>query len=108
MDDDIQFVYHKANYLMRLFRMIDSLASENPGPGINYRRAADSIDSCISCLDSYYLQDKNIRRVAHYYSRGYTEPQICDAIGKSRTYVRNAISESSKAIAYIIWGYFNV
>ena len=108
LDDDIQFVYHKANYLMRLFRMIDNLASENPGLGINYRRAADSIDSCISCLDSYYLQDKNIRKVAHYYSRGYTEPQICDAIGKSRTYVRNAISESSKAIVSIIWGYFNV
>ena len=108
LDDDIQFVYHKANYLIRLRHVIESMALEDTGSSINHKRAADCIDSCISCLDSYYLQDKNIRKVAHYYSRGYRELEICGIIGKSRTYVRNAISESSRAIAYIIWGYFNI
>ena len=98
-DDDIAFVYRKADLLLRMRSILDN------GKTLAYKETVELLDLCINCLDTYYLQDPYLKDIARLYSLGDKEKQICEKTGKSRSFVRNMKSEAAKAIAYIIWGY---
>lgn len=102
LDDDIQFAYHNAPILLRLKGAIKDNKSTNQ---MNYERVVEILDNCIKSLDTYYVQDKKIIKVAMYYSEGLKEAQIAIRMNKSRTFVRNMQKEAINAISYIIWGY---
>lgn len=106
LEDDIRFVAYDPDWLMKLKPLLKG--SSNDRGDVDYQKAIAKLDACIKCLDSYYLKDLKMKEVAGLYSDGKKETEICRITGKSRTYVRNAVAESAKAISYIIWGYFSV
>ncbi len=98
-DDDILFVYHKADLLLRLRSVLEK------SEVMDYQDTIDCIDRCIACFDSYYLKDPKFRRVISLYSQGFKEYKIAEIAGKSRSYIRNLKEEAVRALSYIIWGF---
>ena len=106
LDDDIQFVYHNASILLQTKSIINKYDAEIcKKDEINYQIISQIIDKCIKQLNTYYISDKYIERVAMLYSDGNNEFNIAKIIGKSRTYVKNIKKDAIEAISYIIWGY---
>lgn len=105
LDDDIQFVFHDFNWLMKIIPLVAS--KSNDRGEINFDKMVDKLDQCISCLDSYYLEDPLMKQFARLYSRGAKETAICKQLSKSRSYVRRMKEESTTALSCLIWGYFN-
>ena len=98
-DDDVLFVYHKADILLRLKSVLEK------SEVTDYQDTIDCIDRCISCFDSYYLKDPKFKKVISLYSQGFKEYRIAELTGKSRSYIRNMKEEAARALSYIIWGY---
>ena len=106
LDDDIQFVYHNASILLQtksIIKKYDANVCKNDE--INYQTISQIIDKCIKQLNTYYISDEYIEKVAMLYSDGNNECNIAKIIGKSRTYVKNIKKDAIEAISYIIWGY---
>lgn len=100
-DDDILFVYRKADLLLRLRSVLEE--SDN----MTFQDTIICIDRCISCFDTYYLKDPIFRKVALLYSLGFKETRIAELSGKSRSCIRNMKNEAARAISYIIWGFID-
>lgn len=98
-DDDILFVYRKADILLRLRSVLEKRDT------FAYQDTIECIDRCIACFDSYYLKDPKFRKVISLYSQGFRETRIAELSGKSRSYIRNMKEEAARALSYIIWGY---
>ncbi len=98
-DDDVMFVYHKADILLRLRFVLEKKDT------LAYQDTIDCIDRCIACFDSYYLKDPKFRKVISLYSQGFKETRIAELSGKSRSYIRNMKEEAARALSYIIWGF---
>ena len=100
-DDEILFVYRKADILLRLRSVLEKRDT------FAYQETIECIDRCIACFDSYYLKDPKFRKVISLYSQGFRETKIAELSGKSRSYIRNMKEEAARALSYIIWGYID-
>ena len=105
LDDDMQFVYHRTDLLLAMRPL---LKKEYISSQVDYVKVSKMLDSCINCLESYYLGDPRIKKVVLLYSQKTKEEDIAAKLGKSRTYVRRMKREAVMALSYIVWGYFNV
>ena len=64
-DDDILFVYRKADLLLRLRSVLEASDS------FAYQDTVDCIDRCITCFDTYYLKDPKFKKVISLYSKTF-------------------------------------